>query len=219
MADACRAVGVNQPRNFCAAKRSVELFAFANLRLASKSETLRRIRKLVLSTKRPRAGSRESQGEKIRINALPAPVFAASTLPGAQRSALPDLPIGAGRTGGAGPVARARTAADSAISRRAYRADHSRGGSAIPSEEGRHAHDGRPADPRLVHRRDDPAGRSAQSLRLAGAVRDGRVRRDRLQRRLPETQARPRPGVERTAKTRFGNSAAPSSPRWSCSEC
>src|ERR1700722_8962230 len=136
-------------RSSAAHHAAVEFFALPNLPPALKSKTLRRIRKPLVN-QTPPTGSRESQGEKIRIDALPAPVFASSALPGVERPALPDLQIGAGRTGCAGPVAGARTAADSTISRRAYRADDSRGSSAIASEEGRHADDGRPADSRLI---------------------------------------------------------------------
>ena len=76
---------------------------------------------------------------------------------------------------------------------------------ADPQEEGRHADDGRLADPVLPRGLDAAVVRPAQPVRVARADRHRRVRRDRLRRRLRQgreeeqeghlRQAAPRPRV------------------------
>ena len=53
-------------------------------------------------------------------------------------------------------------------------------------DQGRHADDGRRADPGLDRRHDAAVGRPRQPLRLGRAARDARLRRDRLGRRLAQ---------------------------------
>ncbi len=66
----------------------------------------------------------------------------------------------------------------------ADRRDHPHGRPADPQEEGRHADDGRLAHPVLPRGLDAAVVRSAQPVRVAGAHGHGRVRCDRLRRRL-----------------------------------
>src|SRR6185437_13309669 len=77
----------------------------------------------------------EPESETLRHDALPRPVHDAPALSDSERPALPDLSLGPRRTRRAGLVARPGATADSALSRRQYRPDHSRRGSAVPSEK------------------------------------------------------------------------------------
>src|SRR5690349_5686963 len=64
---------------------------------------------------------------------------------------------------------------------------------AVAPVEGRHADDGRRADPARGHGRHVAVGRPAQSLHLGHARRDAGVRRGRLLRRLQEARAQGQP--------------------------
>ena len=92
-------------------------------------------------------------------------------------------------------VAAGRTGADPQAGRGQGRPGDPQRRSAVAPGQGRHADDGRRADPRLDRGIDPAVGGPAQPLRLGRARRHGRVRRDRLLRRLQEAgdARQPRP--------------------------
>ncbi len=82
-----------------------------------------------------------------------------------------------------------RPLADPQAARLPDRPDHPAGRAAVAPRQGRHADDGRAADPDRGGRADAAVGGSLEPVHLDRGAGDGRLRRGRLPRRLPEDHA------------------------------
>ena len=102
----------------------------------------------------------------------------------------------------AAAVVRHRPVVHRAAQVAADRRDDPRRRPADPQEEGRHADDGRLADPVLPRGVDAVVVRPAQPVRVARAHRHRRVRRDRVRRRLREGRQEEQEGHQRQAPPR-----------------
>ena len=120
-----------------------------------------------------------------------------------QRGALHHVPHGGGEHDGARHQPGDGAVADSSPARFPDRAGDPPGRSGVASRQGRHADDGRAADPCGGAHADAAVGRPHQHLRLDRGVADRRLRRHRLPRRLPEDHA-PIVGRTRGRATRSG---------------